>query len=147
MALTLGTGPFGEQSTGTFNFEVKAPGDHAMHLEDSPRRVRAGFNGETVADSRRVKLLREAGHLPVYYFPQEDVRMDLLEESDHTTHCPFKGDASYWSVRVGDEVAENAAWSYPEPIDSARPLAGLIAFYWRKMDVKSESTKGFLNSV
>ena len=134
MALTLGTGPFGAQSTGTFNFEVKAPGDHALYLEDSPRRVRARFNGETVVDSRRVKLLHEAGHLPVYYFPEEDVRMDLLEESDHTTHCPFKGDASYWSVRVGDKVAENAAWSYPEPIDSARPLAGLIAFYWRKMD-------------
>ena len=133
MALTLGTGPFGEQSTGTFNFEVKAPADHAMYLEDSPRRVRARFNGETVADSRRVKLLHEAGLLPVYYFPEDDVRMDLLEESDHTTHCPFKGDASYWSVRVGDKVAENAAWSYPEPIDSARPLAGLIAFYWRKM--------------
>ena len=134
MALTLGTGPFGEQSTGTFNFEVKAPADHAMYLEDSPRRVRARFNGETVADSRRVKLLHEAGLLPVYYSPEDDVRMDLLEESDHTTHCPFKGDASYWSVRVGDKVSENAAWSYPEPIDSALPLAGLIAFYWRKMD-------------
>ncbi len=134
MALTIGMGPFGEQSIGTFNFEVKAPGDHALYLEDSPRRVRARFNGETVADSRRVKLLHEAGLLPVYYFPEEDVRMDLLEESDHTTHCPFKGDASYWSVRVGDEVAENAAWSYPEPIDSAPPFSGLIAFYWRKMD-------------
>ncbi len=134
MTLTIGTGPFGEQSTGAFNFKVKAPGDHALYLEDSPRRVRARFNGETVADSRRVKLLHEAGLLPVYYFPEEDVRMDLLEESDHTTHCPFKGDASYWSVRVGDEVAENAAWSYPEPIDSAPPFSGLIAFYWRKMD-------------
>ena len=134
MTLTIGTGPFGEQSTGTFNFEVEAPGDHALYLEDSPRRVRAKFNGETVADSRRVKLLHEAEHLPVYYFTEEDVRMDLLEESDHTTHCPFKGDASYWSVRIGDKVSENAAWSYPEPIDSARPLAGLIAFYWRKMD-------------
>ncbi len=134
MTLTIGTGPFGEQSTGTFNFEVEAPGDHALYLEDSPRRVRVTFNGETVADSRRVKLLHEAEHLPVYYFPEEDVRMDLLEESDHTTHCPFKGDASYRSVRVGDKVSENAAWSYPEPIDSARPLAGLIAFYWRKMD-------------
>jgi uncharacterized protein (DUF427 family) len=133
MTLTIGTGPFGEQSTGTFNFEVKAPGDHAMYLEDSPRRVRVMLGGETVADSRRVKLLHEAGLLPVYYFPEEDVRMDLLRGSDHTTHCPFNGDASYWSVRVGDKVAENAAWGYPEPIDSAPPLSGLIAFYWRKM--------------
>ena len=112
MTLTIGTGPFGEQSAGTFNFEVKAPGDHALYPEDSPRRVRVMLGGETVADSRRVKLLHEAGHLPVYHFPEEDVHMDLLEESDHTTYCPFKGDASYWSVRVGDNVAENAAWSY-----------------------------------
>ncbi|MDQ3913608.1 MAG: DUF427 domain-containing protein [Actinomycetota bacterium] len=134
MTLTIGTGPFGEQSTGTFNFKIKAPSNHTLYLEDSPRRVRVKFDGETVADSRRVKLMHEAGLLPVYYFPEEDVRMDLLEESDHTTNCPFKGDASYWSVRVGDKVAENAAWSYPEPIDSCPPIAGYLAFYWRKMD-------------
>jgi uncharacterized protein (DUF427 family) len=59
--------------------------------------------------------------------------MDLLEESDHTTHCPFKGDASYWSVKVMDKVAENAVWSYPEPVESAPPVAGYQAFYWRTM--------------
>ena len=134
MTLTIGTGPFGDQSTGTFNFEVRAPRDHAIYLEDTPRRVRVVFGGETIADSRRAKLLHEAGLLPVYYFPMEDVRMDLLEESDHTTHCPFKGDASYWSVRAGDKVAENAVWGYPEPIDSAPPIAGYLAFYWREMD-------------
>src|SRR5918993_5699128 len=134
MTLTIGTGPFGDQGEKTFNFEVRAPSDHLLYFEDSPRRVRVVFGGETVADSRRAKLLHEAGLLPVYYFPIEDVRMELLEESDHTTHCPFKGDASYWSVRAGDRVAENAVWSYPEPIDSARPIAGYLAFYWRKMD-------------
>jgi len=134
MALTIGTGPFGKQSNGTFNFEVKAPRGHVLYFEDSPKRVRAAFNGETIADSRRVKLLHETGHLPIYYFPKEDVRMDFLEESDHTTHCPFKGDASYWSVRVGDRVAENAVWGYPEPIDSAPPLAGYVAFYHGAMD-------------
>ena len=134
MTLTIGTGPFGDQSTGTFNFEVRAPRDHALYLEESEKRVRAVFGGEAVADSRRTKLMHEAGLLPVYYFPTEDVRMELLEESDHTTHCPFKGDASYWSVRVGDEVAENAVWGYPEPIDSCPPIAGLVAFYWNKMD-------------
>jgi uncharacterized protein (DUF427 family) len=92
------------------------------------------FGGETVADSRRVKLLHESGHLPVYYFPKEDVRMELLEESDHTTRCPFKGEASYWSVKVGDRVSENAVWGYPEPIDSAPPIAGYVAFYWNRMD-------------
>jgi uncharacterized protein (DUF427 family) len=126
MTLTIGTGPFGDQSTGTFNFEVRAPRDHALYLEESPKRVRVMFNGETVADSRKAKLLHEAGLLPVYYFPMEDVRMDLLEETDHTTHCPFKGDASYWSVRVGARVAENAVWGYPEVLEGAPPLSGLV---------------------
>jgi uncharacterized protein (DUF427 family) len=134
MALTVGTGPFGKQSNGTFNFEVKAPRGHVLYFEDSPKRVRAIFNGETVVDSRQAKLMHETGHLPVYYFPEEDVRGDLLEPTDHMTHCPFKGDASYWSVRVGDRVAENAVWGYPEPVDSAPPLAGYIAFYHAAMD-------------
>jgi len=134
MTLTIGTGPFGDQGDKSFNFEVRALSDHLLYFEDSPRRVRVVFGGETVADSRRAKLLHEAGLLPVYYFPIEDMRMELLEESDHTTHCPFKGDASYWSVRTGDRVAENAVWGYPEPIDSAPPIAGYLAFYWRKMD-------------
>jgi uncharacterized protein (DUF427 family) len=134
MTLTIGTGPFGDQGDKSFNFEARAPSDHLLYFEDSPRRVRVVFGGETVADSRRAKLLHEAGLLPVYYFPIEDVRMELLEESDHTTHCPFKGDALYWSVRAGDRVAENAVWGYPEPIDYAPPIAGYLAFYWRKMD-------------
>jgi uncharacterized protein (DUF427 family) len=134
MTLTIGTGPFGDQGDKAFNFEVQAPRDHVLFFEDSPRRVRVMFGGETVADSRRVKLMHEAGLLPVYYFPEEDVRRDLLEESDHTTYCPFKGDASYWSVRVGDKVAENAVWGYPEPIESCPPISGYLAFYWQGMD-------------
>jgi uncharacterized protein (DUF427 family) len=134
MTLTIGTGPFGNQSTGAFNFDTGVLQPHILYFEDSPRRVRVVFNGETIADSKRVKLMHETGLLPVYYFPQEDVRMDLLEETDHMTHCPFKGNASYWSVRVGVRVAENAVWSYPEPLEDAPPLAGYAAFYWRKMD-------------
>jgi uncharacterized protein (DUF427 family) len=134
MALTVGTGPFGEQSNGTFNFDTETQRAHILYFEDSPRRVRVVFGGETIADSKRAKLLHETNHLPVYYFPMEDVRMELLEESDHATSCPFKGEASYWSVRVGEKVAENAVWSYPEPIDSAPPLAGYLAFYWNKVD-------------
>ena len=134
MTLTIGTGPFGNQSAGTFNFDTGILQPHTLYFEDSPRRVRVMFGGETIADSKRVKLLHETGLLPVYYFPEEDVRMDLLEPTDHTTHCPFKGDASYWLVRMGNRVSENAVWSYPEPIDSAPPLAGYLAFYWHMMD-------------
>jgi uncharacterized protein (DUF427 family) len=134
MALTVESGPFGERSKGVFNFDTTVLEPHTLYFEDSPRRVRVMLGGETVADSRHVKLLHETGHLPIYYFPEEDVRMDLLEATDHTTHCPFKGEASYWSVRVGDSVAENAVWGYREPIDSAPPLDGYVAVYWDAMD-------------
>ena len=134
MTLTIGTGPFGKQSHGTFNFDTGVLQPHTLYFEDSPRRVRVIFNGETVADTRRAKLLHETGHLPIYYFSEEDVCRDLLETTDHTTYCPFKGNASYWSVRVDDNVAENAVWSYPEPLEEAPPLSGYLAFYWRMMD-------------
>ena len=131
MSLTIGTGPFGDRPAGIANVDTRGP---FLLFEDSPRRVRAAFAGETVVDSRRPKLLHEHRRLPVYYFPEADVRMDLLEPTEHSTHCPLKGDASYWSVRVGDNVAENAAWSYPEPIEGAPSLAGHLAFYWEKLD-------------
>jgi uncharacterized protein (DUF427 family) len=133
MALTIGTGPFGQRPGGSFNFEV--PRERGViWFEDSPRRIRARFGGETIVDSRHAKLLHEQGHLPIYYFPQEEVRMDLLEPTEHSTHCPFKGDARYWSVRAGGRLAENAVWSYPEPLETAPPLAGYVAIYWNKMD-------------
>jgi uncharacterized protein (DUF427 family) len=133
MALTVGSGPFGQRPAGVFNAELpKRKG--LIYFEDSPRRIRALFAGETVVDSRHAKLLHEHGHLPIYYFPEAEVRADLLEPTERSTRCPYKGEASYWSVRVGDRVAENAVWSYPDPIESARPLAGYLAFYWHSMD-------------
>jgi uncharacterized protein (DUF427 family) len=130
MTLTLGTGPFG-QSPGVVNVEQP---ERFLLFEDSPRRVRAAFGGETIVDSRRVKLLHEGGKLPVYYFPEQDVTMRLLEPTAHSSHCPYKGNARYWTLRVGDKVAENAAWSYAEPLPGAPPLAGYLAFYWEKLD-------------
>ena len=108
--------------------------EHRIVVEESPRRVRCTFNGETVAASTNMKLMHETRHLPVYYFPLEDVRQDLLERTDHSTHCPHKGDASYWSVRVGDKLAENAMWSYEDPINKVANIKGLVAFYWNKLD-------------
>ncbi len=108
--------------------------EYKVVIESSPRRLRVVFNGETVADSSRMKMMHESRHLPVYYFPVDDVRMDLLGRTDHMTHCPHKGDASYWSVRVGDRVAENAMWSYEDPTDNVPDLKGLVAFYWGEMD-------------
>jgi uncharacterized protein (DUF427 family) len=102
--------------------------------EPSPRHVRAVFNGETIADSRQVMLLIEPRHLPVFYFPFDDVRRDRMEPTDYHTTSRLMGDASYWSVRVGDRVAENAAWSYPSPPADGPAVAGYCAFYWNKMD-------------
>src|SRR5215472_11092741 len=101
--------------------------------EGSRRRVRVVFADVTVADSKRVMLLHEFGRLPVFYFPMEDVRMDLLEATDHHNHSPLKGVASYWNVRVGDRVAEHAAWSYLDPSPEGPNVRGYMAFYWDQM--------------
>ena len=135
MTLTRGTGPFAkpERAGERFNFPVDSP-KHVLYLEDSPRRIRVAFGQQTIADSQSAKMLHETRHLPLYYIPQRDVRMDLLRPTDHRTHCPFKGDASYWTVQVGALVAENAVWSYPNPLQAAPPLAGHLAFEWNAMD-------------
>lgn len=133
MALTVGTGPFGHRPAGEFNFE-RPRTKGLIYFEDSPRRMRGLLAGETVVDSRRSKLLHEHGKPPVHYFPEDEVRMDLLTATDHRTHCPWKGDATHYSVRVGERVAENAAWSYREPLPDAPPIAGYVAFYWDRLD-------------
>ena len=109
-------------------------GQHRVHVEASPRRVRVKFNGEFIADSKRAVLLRETGHQPVYYFPPEDVRQDVLEPTDLHTRCPYKGEASYWTVRVGDAVAESVMWGYQDPLAEREDIRGYRAFYWEKMD-------------
>jgi len=133
MSLTVGTGPFGQHPAGEFNFELPRK-KGVIYFEDFPRRMRARFAGETIVDSRHAKLLHEQGHLPKLYFPEDEVDRSFLEPSEHSTHCPFKGDASYWSVRVGERVAENAVWGYPDPLDDAPPLSSYLAFYWHQMD-------------
>jgi uncharacterized protein (DUF427 family) len=133
MGLMTGSGPLGRKPAGTFNFEAPEPGK-ALYLEPTPKRVRAVLGGETVLDSRHAMLLHESGHQPIYYFPPEDVRRDLLEPSDRHTRCPKKGEASYYTIRAGETVVEAGAWSYPEPIESAAGLKDLIAFYFNRME-------------
>jgi uncharacterized protein (DUF427 family) len=134
MSLTVGTGPFGERPGGRFNFEVETPTGAVLLWDPVPHRIRAIFAGETIVDSQSAKLLHETKHLPVYYFPLEDVRRDLLEPSEKTSHCPHKGDARYWSIRYGGRTAPDAVWAYPEPIEAASFLAGHVALYWNALD-------------
>ncbi len=134
MSLTVGTGPFAKEPVGEFNFRVEPPTGSVLFFDLVPQRIRAIVAKETVVDSRRAKLLHETGHLPVYYFPEDDVRFDLLEPSEKRTHCPHKGDASYWSIRVEGRVAPDAVWAYREPIEPAAFLAGHVALYWERVD-------------
>jgi uncharacterized protein (DUF427 family) len=105
-----------------------------IHISESPRHVRVFFGGETIADSKRAKLVRESEVLPAYYFPKQDVRSDLFIPSAFKTQCPVKGEASYWSIRVGGQSAESAAWSYLSPTPAASALKDHFAFDWPKMD-------------
>lgn len=134
MTLTIGNGPFGTRRTGRFNFDTKVLRPHTLYLEPSPKRVRVVLAGETVADSRRVRLLHETGRVPVYYFPRRDVRMDLLEAGDRASHSPFKGNARYYHIRVDGRRAENAVWTYPDPVEGCPLQPGLFAFEWDAVD-------------
>ena len=118
-------------------FERNAATSHTGYrliIEPSARRIHVTFNGETVADSRRVLVMHETRLPMVYYFPRDDVRMDLLERTEHLTYCPFKGNASYWTVKVGDKTSENTAWSYEAPFDEAEMVRDYVAFFWDRMD-------------
>jgi uncharacterized protein (DUF427 family) len=101
----------------------------------SSRHVRIEIDGVTVAESSNPTLLFETG-LPVrYYLPKTHVRLDLLTHTDSESHCPYKGQAEYWSVRAGDALHEDVAWSYPTPLPESLGVAGHIAFYDEKVDV------------
>jgi len=108
--------------------------EHHVTVEPCAKWVRVMHHGEYIADSKRALLLYETGHIPVYYFPKEDVRTDLMEATDHVTQCPYKGDASYMTVKVGGEVIENAVWAYTEPMSDCPDISNYVAFYWNKMD-------------
>jgi class 3 adenylate cyclase/uncharacterized protein (DUF427 family) len=103
--------------------------DYEIRYEPARRRMRVEFNGEWIADSRRALILHETRLPPAYYFPREDVRTELLEKTPQVTHCPFRGNASYWTLRVAGSVAENAAWSYDDPYEDGKPIRGYFSFY------------------
>lgn len=135
MTLTLGSGPFARPRTGQLNFDLDAaaPG-HVLYLHDVGRRIRGVLAGETVVDTTDAKLLHETGLLPQWYVPLAAVRADVLTATDHHTTCPFKGEASYWSLRVGDRVEGNAVWGYPEPLAGCPPIGDLVAVYFDRLD-------------
>jgi len=132
MSLTHAPGPLsGSPAPG--NYAIDGPA-HKLLLTPFPRRVRAELGGEVVLDTEGAHLLHETGLKPQLYVPLADVRADLLERTDLSTHCPFKGDASYRTIRAGERVAENALWVYDEPLEPAAWLRGLAGCYLDRLD-------------
>ena len=117
----------------------KAPGfdknpAHRVDIAPSQVHVTVEINGVTVADSKRTQRLDESNHGPVYYVPRADVNMALLSKTDHSTYCPYKGHASYYTIAASGRVSENAIWSYETPYDECAPIAGHMAFYASRVD-------------
>ena len=100
-----------------------------MTLAPAGKRLRAVFGGAVVAESDAALVLSEKGYPPRIYFPPQDVRRERLAPSDHTTRCPWKGQAAYWSVTAGGETLENGAWAYHEPLPELTAIAGYVSFY------------------
>jgi uncharacterized protein (DUF427 family) len=101
----------------------------------SSRHVRVEVDGITLADTTKPSLLFETGHRTRHYLPKTHVRMDLLTPSESVTHCPYKGQAEYWSLQLGDRLIEDVAWSYPAPLPESIRVAGMICFYDEKAAV------------
>ena len=113
---------------------LRNPG-YSIDFDPLPARVQVMIGGETLADSTGARIMYELGHAPVYYLPRGDINATLLEPTDRDTYCPYKGHASYWTVRVGGRAEENAVWSYETPHAELAHIAGYMGFYWGRMDV------------
>lgn len=103
--------------------------DHKVQESPIDKRVTVEINGQRIADSSHVVRVDEDRHPVRYYFPRSDVRMELLERSDSTTQCPFKGTAHYFHVNLGGDKFEDAIWTYEDPYDEHQGLRERVAFY------------------
>ena len=122
---------------------VLVPGpDHPITIEHNPNRVVVSAGGRVIADTANALTLREAGYPPVHYIPRDDADMALLEPTDHTTYCPYKGDCSYFSIAIDGERLVNAAWTYQMPFPAVSPIGGRLAFYENRVDVIEEQPDG-----
>lgn len=110
---------------------------HRIETRPAGIRVRVTFNGEIIADSLDAILLEESKYPPVYYLPRKDVKMERLIRTSHTTHCPHKGDATYYSVCNG-RTARNAVWSYEQPYETMLAIKERLAFYPDKVEIAAE---------
>jgi len=108
---------------------------HKITITPADAHVEVRVGGQKVADSDRALRLDETGLPARYYIPRDEVRTDLLEPTAHSSTCPYKGQASYWSVRLGNDVYDNVVWSYEAPIPDAAAIEGLLCFYNERVDM------------
>lgn len=113
----------------------KIPGpDHPIVMEQCAKRMRVVYRGETIAESVDALVMRKSAYPPVYYFSRADVKMEKLARTAHMSWCPYKGEASYFSIGEGDSREENAVWSYETPFDAVADIRERLAFYPNKVD-------------
>ena len=116
---------------------MKLPGpDHPIAITPNPKRVRVTADGAVIADSTHALTLKEASYPSVQYVPREDANMALLSRTERTTHCPYKGDASYYSVTAGGKALENSIWTYETPFPAMAEITGHLAFYPDKVKIE-----------
>jgi len=114
---------------------MKVPGpDHPITITTNGKRVRVTFAGKTIADTTRALTLKEASYPTVNYLPRDDVDMNALKRTSHASHCPYKGEASYFTISVDGKSAENAVWSYEQPFPAMAQIKDRVAFYPNRVD-------------
>ena len=119
------------------NPRMKIPGpDHPITVAPNPKRVRVSVGGDLIAETTRALTLKEANYPAVQYIPREDAIPSKLQRTQHTTYCPYKGDASYFSIASGGKVLDNAIWTYETPYDAVKDIAGHLAFYPDKVTIE-----------
>ena len=117
------------------NVRMRIPGpDHPITIAANPKRVRISVGGEVIAETIHALTLKEASYAPVQYIPRADANAAKLKRTDHSTYCPYKGDASYFSIHAAGRSSENAVWSYPTPFPAMAEIAGYLAFYPSRVD-------------
>ena len=117
---------------------TRTAAEAGITIEPNPNRVVVRIDGQVVADSTRALVMRAPGTPPLQYIPRDDVDMKQLVRTPLVTHCPYKGDAVYWSITTPERTVEDAVWSYESPREGVTEIAGLLAFYSDRVDAIEE---------
>ena len=116
---------------------MRLPGpDHPITIAHNPKRVRVTAGDIVIADTTKALTLKEARYPAVQYVPREDTNMALLERTERVTHCPYKGDASYYSIKADGKTRDNAIWTYETPFPAMTEISGHLAFYPDKVKIE-----------